>query len=212
MKKCPPGVICIENVSMFFIFVCILIIAYIFYSSLIKQKIEVTNNSNERIIIDKTPSSSFMTNFPYNNNILTQKDVLKNPYEPPLSDERYVTSQINYIPPGKVPINVSTNINAVDTSYRQVGIITPLNTTSKDNILALMGRPLYNRRDLWQYYTISNQHNDVKLPISVKGKSATNEYGVDRIYNGDTIYVEGYNQPFKVTIYDNDTIKYLPFI
>ena len=74
-----------------------------------------------------------------------------------------------------------------------------------------MGRILFSRRDLWNYYTISNQHNNVKLPISVKGKCALNENGVDKIYNGDTVYVEGVNDAYKVTIYDNDTIRYLPF-
>jgi hypothetical protein len=129
-----------------------------------------------------------------------QSDILTNPYSAPLKDERYV-----------VPINVSTNIGAVDTTYRQIGIITPLNTSSKDNILPLMGRPLFTNRAKWQYYTISNQHNNVKLPISFKGKSALNDYGVDEIYNGDTIYVEGYNDAFKVTVYESNTIKYLPF-
>ena len=75
-----------------------------------------------------------------------------------------------------------------------------------------MGRPLFTNRDKWQYYTISNQHNNVKLPISFKGRSALNDYGVDQIFDGDTIYVEGYNEPFRVTVYENDTIKYLPFV
>jgi hypothetical protein len=131
--------------------------------------------------------------------ILFEKDDLANPYSPPLKDDRYM-----------VPINVSTNIGAVDTSYRQVGIITPLNGTSKDNILPLMGRPLFTNRGKWQYYTISNQHNNVKLPISFKGKSALNDYGVDEIYNGDTVYVEGYDDAFKVNVYETSTIKYLP--
>ena len=122
-----------------------------------------------------------------------------NKFEPPLRDERYL-----------VPVNVSTT--AVDTSYRQVGILTPLNGSSKDNILPLMGRPLFTRRGLWQYYTISNQHNNVKLPVSVKGKSGLNENGVDEIFSDDTVYVEGYNEAFKVTKYENDTIKYLPFL
>jgi hypothetical protein len=93
-----------------------------------------------------------------------------------------------------------------------LGLLTPLNGGSKDNILPLMGRPLFTRRSLWQYYTISNQHNNVKLPVSVKGKSALSEYGVDEIYSGDTVYIEGYNDAFKVTMYDNDTIRYLPAI
>jgi hypothetical protein len=52
----------------------------------------------------------------------------------------------------------------------------------------------------------------VKLPVSVKGRSALTDYGVDEVFSGDTVYVEGYNDAFKVTIYENDTIKYLPFI
>ena len=35
---------------------------------------------------------------------------------------------------------------------------------------------------------------------------------VQRVVDGDTIYVEGYNEPFRVTVYENDTIKYLPFV
>jgi len=148
--------------------------------------------------------------------------VLLNPYAAPYRDERYLVNTslltrgvpLTSVPLGAVPINVSTNIGATssDTSYRQMGIITPLNGTSKDNILPLMGRPLFTNRDKWQYYTISNQHNNVKLPISFKGRSALNDYGVDQIFSGDTIYVEGYNDAFKVTVYENDTIKYLPFI
>jgi len=129
-----------------------------------------------------------------------------------LSDERYFLPQINVIPPGTVPINISTNIGAVDTNYRQVGILNPTNKSNKDNVLPLMGRPIFTNREKWQYYTIGNQYNSVKLPIIVKGKSGLNEYGVDKLFNGDTIYIEGLNDVYRVTIYDNDTIKYLPFI
>jgi len=74
-----------------------------------------------------------------------------------------------------------------------------------------MGRPLFTNRDKWQYYTLS-EPNNIKLPVVKNGKSCTNEYGCDNLYNGDTIYVEGYNDAFKVTVYDNDTIRYIPAI
>ena len=211
MKKCPPGVICIENVTMFFIVICVLLVTYFVYSSLFNQKIIVNNKQTEKIVIKEPRENGILGwfNYPYNN---IPKDVLLNPYSPPLRDERYFIPELNYIPPGSVPINVQTNIGAVETTYRQVGILTPLNGNEKNNILPLMGRILFNRRDLWNYYTISNQHNNVKLPISVKGRSALNENGVDKVYNGDTVYVEGVNDAYKVTIYDNDTIRYLPFI
>ena len=34
----------------------------------------------------------------------------------------------------------------------------------------------------------------------------------DNIYNGDIVHVEGYNDAFKVTTYDNNVIRYLPYI
>ena len=188
MKKCPPGVICIENVSLFCIIICVVLIAYLIFSN-------TNNKSSEKIIINQTTREN-PNLFPNWNT-----DPLINPYNPPLRDERYL-----------VPINVSTNVGAVDTNYRQVGILTPLNGKSKDSILPLMGRPLFTNRNKWQYYTTSNQHNNVKLPLVYNGRSCTNEYGCDQLNSGDAIYVEGANEAYKVTLYDNSTMKYLPFI
>ena len=222
MKKCPPGVICIENVTMglFIIIIIILILGYIIIHK--NANTNANANTKEEIIIKqnnnnyKNPSLNLgieqYPNYPYNNLPNFPKDVLLNPYVAPLKDERYFIPELSFIPPRAIPINISTNIGAVDTTYRQLGILTPLNGTNKDNILPLMGRPLYTNRQKYQYYTISNQHNNVKLPVSVKGKSGTNEYGVDQIFNGDTVYIEGYNDAFKVTTYDNDTIKYIPYL
>ena len=75
-----------------------------------------------------------------------------------------------------------------------------------------MGRPVLVNRDTWQYYTMSDHHKSVKLPIIHKGRSCTNEYGCDQLYNGDRVFVEGYNQAFKITIYENDVIKYIPYL
>ena len=203
MGKCPPGIICIENASMFFFIICLMIFCYFIYNTNsksnsgtnIKQKIEVTSQN---------PSSPGLFSW------FQPRDTLLDPYSAPLRDERYIVPQVNMVPPGTIPINVSTNIGAVDTNYRQVGILTPQNQSSKDSILPLMGRPLFVNRDKWNYYTISNQHNNVKLPVSKGGRSCTNEYGCDKIYNGDSVYLDGVNEAYNVTIYDNDTIKYLP--
>jgi hypothetical protein len=216
MKKCPPGVICVENVTLFLLFIILFILGFFIYSNT-KQNITVNDRDNITIENKQVPSGNygnswfggFLPSWPYTN---MPKDVLLNPYAAPYRDDRYFVPELNYVPPSAVPINISTNIGAVDTTYRQMGIMTPLNGVSKDNILPLMGRPLFTNRDKWQYYTISNQHNNVKLPVSFKGKSALNDYGVDQIFSGDTVYVEGYNDAFKVTVYENDTIKYLPFL
>ena len=215
MRKCPPGVICLENVSLVFIFLIICFFSFLFF----RQNVNV--NNNERIIITPNNHSQGMgivPNYPYNN--LPSENVLLNPYSAPLKDDRYFVPSLDIrqnpiksaMSMNAVPINVSTNIGAVDTSYRQLGILKPVNGRTQDSILPLMGRPLYTSRQKFQYYTISNQHNNVKLPISVAGKSALNEYGVDELFTGDTIFVDGLDGTFSVTIYENSTMKYLPFL
>ena len=138
MKKCPPGVICVENFSMFFIIICIVIIVYLIYSNMNGQSIVVNNNPSEKLVIKDTQRENtgwfggLIPSWPYNN---LPNDPLLNPYAPPLRDERYFIPRFGMTPPGAVPINVSTNVGAVDTAYRQLGILTPLNGKSKDNIL-----------------------------------------------------------------------------
>jgi len=198
-------VIRVDNVSLFLIFLMILMILGFFYI-IFNKPVTIKDTNNIRIETSEPTGRYYnplVPSWPYTN--LPANDVLLNPYSPPLSDERYMV-------PNVVPINVPTNIGAVSATYRQMGILTPFQQSSADKILPLMGRPLFVNRDKWQYYTISNQHNNVKLPIIFKKKNGLNDYGVDQIYNGDIVYVEGYQHSFKATIYENDTIRYLPFL
>jgi len=199
MKKCPPGVICIENVSFTFIIICVLIIVYLIYYF---NKNSFNNNmhceASQKVVIREKGFPESWPNF--------NQDPLLNPYAAPLRDESYFRI------PSMIPINISTNPGAVDTNYRQLGLLTPVYGKSKDNILPLMGRPLYTNRDKWQYYSTSNQHNNVKLPLIKNGKSGTNEYGCNQLFSGDVVYVEGVNEKYKVTMYDNATMRYLPLL
>jgi hypothetical protein len=225
-KKIPKEIILVNNnnyniIYYLIFFVLIMIIGYLLFLTK-TQNSEIKVNNDPKIVIkenqtERTPSYGYnygfglfsRPNYAYSN---IPGDVLLNPYVPPLRDERYLIPQITYGPPGTIPINISTNIGAVDTSYRQLGLLTPLNQNSNGKILPLMGRPLFVNRDKWQYYTLSDQNNSIKLPVVRAGRSCTNEYGCDILYSGDSIYVEGYKEAFRVTMYDNDTIKYLPFI
>ena len=154
-KKCPPGVICIENVTMLLAGCILFGIIYLVKS------------------------------YPYTH-----------------------TQQILPIPTQKgVAINVPTQ--PFDTSYRQIGILS--RNSEQDVIMGLFGMQMNRGRELWQYYT-KNEHG-IRLPVSVNGKSGSNEYGCDHIENGDMIYVEGYNDAFKATIYDdNNQMRYIPSI
>ena len=217
MRKCPPGVLCIENMTSVLVIIMVIIVGYFIYISFNRQQHSQNRNHNYNQNQNQN-QNGLMPNYPYNNlydgvrnnmfNTTPINNVLTNPYEAPYKDERYLVPRQGQ----SMPINVSTNVGAVDTSYRQIGILTPLNGAHNNSILPLMGRPLFTSRQKWQYYTISNQHNNVKLPVSKAGKSCTNEYGCDKLYNGDTVYIEGINETYKVTSYDNNVIKYLPFV
>jgi len=221
-KKCPPGVFCIENMTLGFLFVFLFFVIAYFGIHLTK----VPTNFSQK----KTSVQVVQPNIPYSN---IPGDVYSNPYSAPLRDNRhYVVSNLDirgdpmsaYLPSfgnnhshspmvqapiSGIPVNVPTQ--SIDTHYRQVGILTR-NNSHDETILALMGRPLFTSRDKWQFYTMSDKNNSVKLPVSKGGRSCTNEYGCDNLYNGDTVYVEGYNDAFKVTIYDNSNIQYIPAI
>ena len=214
MSRCPPGVICFENFTFTFVIIALFVIIYFVYNRQFgsngkKQQHNMNISSTEsnmgtNIGIDVSslfglfprPSYSFSN---------VQNDVLMNPYAPPLKDERVImTNDVR----GGIPINVNTR--AVDTNYRQVGLLKRMN--GQEMLLPLMGRPLYVGRDKWQYYTMSDSNNQIKLPVSFKSKSCTSEYGCNEISNGDTVYVDGLNATFQVTMYDNATMRYLPFV
>lgn len=190
MKKCPPGVMCIENITLFILLLIFGIIVYLFHCHYTRKE---TNNTNTTNIKVQPPETRGM-----------REDILLNPYTPPYRNDGYgmLRNQM-----------VATNIGSVDAQYRQIGILTPVSKSAIDDtqtnqILPLMGRPLFTNRDKWQFYTMT-KHN-IKLPIINNGKSGSNEYGCDNIYNGDIIYVEGYSQGFRATVYENDTMRYMP--
>ena len=218
MSRCPPGVICFENFTFTFVIIALFVIIYIVYNrqfgsngSKQQHNMNISNTgSNMGSIMGSNIGidvSSLFGLFPRPSYSFSnvQNDVLMNPYAPPLKDERVImTNDVR----GGIPININTR--AVDTNYRQVGLLKRMN--GQEMLLPLMGRPLYVGRDKWQYYTMSDSNNQIKLPVSFKSKSCTSEYGCDEISNGDTVYVDGINATFQVTMYDNATMRYLPFV
>ena len=171
-KKCPPGVICIENMTMTFLIIITCIFLYFYNKNLFTR--------------------NFIINKQYTNHNLPDNNI------------QHIQPEIKHM-----PVNVRTQGNQHNQTYNQIGILS--RTTAEDVIMPLFGRNIHNGRDKWQYYTLT-EHN-VRLPISVSGKSCTNEYGCDSVGNGDYVYVEGYNDAFKVTIYDDiNQLRYIPYL
>lgn len=205
-KRCPPGVICIENVTIVIVIVILCsVLLFIHYKNSNKnggQEKIIRENVIRREFNDMAPPGAMGQNF-MRPPPMYPEDVLLNPYDAPLRDDRYMQRMGGFL-----PINVPTQ--SIDTNYRQVGILTRIK--GKETILPLMGRPLFTNRDKWNFYTMNDSNNIVKLPITFKGRSCTSEYGCDNLYTGDTVFVEGYNDAFKVTAYDNQVMRYIPFM
>lgn len=117
---------------------------------------------------------------------------------------------------GGAPINMRTR--GYSPEYSQIGILTrerkdrTEDTSFRDNmILPLFGRRAVNGRDKYQYYSMSNTGAvNTKLPVKIRGKNCVGEYGCDELNNGDNVYVEGYNDSFHATVYENNTFSYIP--
>ena len=209
-KKCLPGVICIENMTLLLFIILFGIAVYLFHLHFYKKYTE----NNDKIVVLSTPPinvPTFSTISPLSS-LSTRNDPFNDPYSPPLkSDSLYQdprSSDIRGVP--GIPVNIQTR--GFNTGYSQVGILTRT-STNDDMILPLMGRRSMIGRDKWQYYTISNNGNiNTKLPVSSKGKSCTNENGCDEIYNNDSVFVEGYKDTFIATVYETGTFYYIPYI
>jgi hypothetical protein len=232
IKKCPPGVFCIENMSILIIFILLAIILYYVYSTY-KQGNKSNNNnqvSHQNKVSDivslQVPqtmteeSSYFVRPEPGIINTYVEKDILYNPYTPPLKENPFYTMLISpfsrgrgikQVVGGAVPINIPTS--HYDLSYKQTGILTKPNSNGDSTILPLFGRPLHSNRNKWQYYTMSDKNNMVKLPVSKGGRSCTDQVvGCDELYNGDNVYVECYGDVFNVTVYENEQPRYIPYV
>ena len=200
-KICPPGFICIENMTIIFL-ILVLILAVVVYYYIINKE---PSTNKEVVVIKENNNSSF---FPKMTSIFSMdtRNTLMNPFAPPLKDGHFHPRNMG--DPRGIPININTR--GFDSNYNQVGILTRL--SGDETILPVMGRPLYSNRSKWQYYTMSDKSNAIKLPMSKNGRSCTSEYGCDELMNGDTVYVEGYKDAFKVTIYENSSPQYIPYL
>ena len=199
-KRCPPGVICIENMTIIFLIIIVVLAVLVYYKFLNSNNqkdnsVYVVNHPREIPLVN---ANGFFSNIPSN--------IFYNPFSPPLKNRNIFDMRSS--DPRGIPININTR--GFDSNYRQVGILTRLN--GEETILPIMGRPLFSNRSKWQYYTMSDKSNAIKLPMSHNGRSCTGDYGCNELTSGDTIYVEGYKDAFKVTIYENDQPKYIPFI
>jgi hypothetical protein len=203
-KKCIPGVICVENMTLFLLFFIMLILGFMYFNFAKRE----STRQNSPIIISTPMNVPPRATISPLASISTRDTDFNDPYAPPLKTDGYYTGGI--VDVRGPPVVVAPRVMSV--GYSQMGILTRRNGR-EDMILPLMGRRALNRRDKWQYYTISNTGTlNTKLPVSSNGKSCTGDNGCDEINNNDSVYVEGYKDTFIATIYETGTYSYNPII
>jgi len=143
--------------------------------------------------------------------ISTRLDPLNDPYSPPLKQNGYYHAPDSGDIRG-IPVNIETR--GLNMEYQQVGILTKQGGMNENLIVPLMGRRLMSGRDNWQYYTISGGGSggnlQTKLPVKAKGRNCSGEYGCDEILEGDEVFVEGFQDTFRATVYENGLFSYIP--
>ena len=107
-----------------------------------------------------------------------------------------------------VPINIPTRGTTPD--VQQVGILT---NTENDQVLALYGRPTFRGSHKWMYYSATDKFHALRLPISNGSRNCTGEFGCDEVSDGDELTIPTYpDRKFKVTVYNMDAPRYIPFV
>lgn len=207
--NCSPKTFCVNKMSLAF-FTIVAILSMLVYRTFFKHSSVYYNGGGASQVSRNETGFSLPTFLQPPNlhmpSLPTNRDVYKDVYTPPLKPNWSLHNMDAY----KMPINISTSHQP--RPYRQVGILTREdpsdNQRERETILALFGRPIHASRSKWQYYTMTDKSAGIKLPMTIKGKSANSPYGCDELFTNDTVHVKGYGEHFKVTIYDTEMLEY----
>jgi len=103
------------------------------------------------------------------------------------------------------PCTATTRNNySNNSSFTQIGILNgPVG--SHGEILPLMARRI--SRNQWQYYTVSDNTMHLKIPLRINNRDGMDQYGCQELSSDDMVNVN--EKKYKVTLYDNTTLRYL---
>ena len=202
-KKCPPGVFCIENATLFALVVCVIIVALLVYKFIFAKinRGQLQSKMGEGFG-DRPYNFIPRINTEYSK---LPGDVLMNPYVPP-QNSAYLMA-VNGSDPRKTPLPPPIPTSGKAPAFTQIGLLTR-SSGHDETMIPLMGRKMPNGSSKWQYYAMSDTGHSLKIPLSKNGRSCMNEYGIDEVFNGDTLYAEGYKDAFQATIYENQGYQY----
>jgi cell division protein FtsL len=215
-----------EKILYYFIgFITITVILYLFYNNYQLQQQQQADLRNKIANVDKQLSELSTTVSKSQQPIFAGASTLQNPAIPDIrgvpinvrtrgEPEAYrnlgylfinnpeITEPTPTAPPTSVTtetntINLTTNVN--------------VNTGDNNSVLSLYGRRLWNGSDMWNYYILNTNYNQVRLPLTINGKDSMDEYGVKELYDNDTVFVPSQGKTYTVKIYETDEYRYIPY-
>ena len=82
--------------------------------------------------------------------------------------------------------------------FRRIGV---LYKNDSNDILPLYGRRTHVRSSTWNYYTTTNDNNNIKIEVNIKNRQCLRNTGCKELHTGDTIHIPEYNGVFTVNLY-----------
>jgi len=111
------------------------------------------------------------------------------------------------------PVRVHIRSRGPRTEYLQIGVLSQKRSDNNENtILPLYGREIWKGASKCNYFTKTDSHTRIMLPVYSNGRDCTDEYGCDELFDNDSVTVPQYNLPFKVEIYNIDKPRYIPYL
>ena len=196
-KRCPPGVWCLTPNFMIGISIVLILVYFLTRpsSSVLKRIRERQSRQSQQST--QQPTQIF-------NNVSGDSRYSQAP-EPLRSWQSTPDLRGALLPPGAIPINVSTR--GVPQSFQQGGII-----KVGEQILPLYSRQTGYRSNRYNYYTRTDSYNPVQLPIRYHRRNCMDDIGCDEVLGGETVHISGISKDGRVEVYNFDGPKYIPGI
>lgn len=193
MESCPAGQFCLSHAIVAFFFIILIAGLTLLYLQQQKQSKNTTPTALPpvNVVIQKEkPSEEERRRNKWHRRYYDDLDY---------PEKEYIRS---------VPINIPTR---GELPYpQQLGVLA---SDDGSQVLPLFGGPTYPGSNKYKYYTsTANGLTQLKLPVSSKKKDCMSTYGCDELYDGDHINVPILQKDMKVSIYANDTPRYIPFV
>ena len=197
---CPPGVICLSSTLGVLLTIAIAVALYFVY-------LAVTNTDSNPSVFSRPLQQKPIQIL---NNILPSAgggsggdDRYTRAPEPLRFWQTQPDLRGAMIPPGAVPINVSTR--GLPQAYQQMGLI-----KSGEQLLPLYGRQTAYRSDRYNYYTRTDTYNPIQVPIRFEKRDCMDSIGCNELLGGENVKIAGLGKEGHVEVYKFDGPTYIP--